>query len=131
MRVTWSYTEASKHPRADSRHCPAVPRLADCAASGRLLLLSGSLSLPAPHAAHSSAEKGSDQGLLSLHYEACIKVGVERGRGDGPQELSCPRVRTIPSGGTLLLLPTPPVSARATMRGTSFGLWSNCTTSLS
>lgn len=97
MRATWSYREASKHPLADSRNCPAVPRLTDCAASGRLLLLSGSLSLPAPHPAHSSAAKGSDQGLLSLHYEACIKVGVERGRGDGPQELSCPRVRTIPS----------------------------------
>ena len=71
-----------------------------------------------------------------------MKVGAERGRGHGPQEPSCLRVRTIPSeAGTLLLLLTPtptpglvvppPPSDRVTMRGTGFGLQSNCTTSLS
>lgn len=52
MRVTWSYREASKHPLADSRNRPAVPRLDDCAASRRLLLLSGSLSRPHPPPTH-------------------------------------------------------------------------------
>ena len=52
MRVTWSYREASKHPLADSRNRPAVPRLADCAASHRLLLFSGSLSCPPPQPTH-------------------------------------------------------------------------------
>ena len=74
---------------------PSGAQAADSAASGRLLLLSGSLSLPARHPAHSSAAEGSDQGLPTLHYVARIKVGAERGRGDGA-ELSCPRVRTSP-----------------------------------
>lgn len=115
MRVTWSYREASKHPLADSRNRPAVPRLADCAASGRLLL---SLGLCPPHP-HSSAAKGSDQGLPSLHYEARMKVGAERGRGHGPQEPSCLRGRTIPSeAGTLLLLLTPTPTPHPWVSGT-------------